>query len=113
MSEQTDNRQLDALIAKFMGWKESPASNYEWQLSPPDENITVVRCVPHFSSDIACAMQVEERIKELGLHQQYAAALAETVHNPVLSYPDLFAVIHASARDRCLAARAVVEGVEK
>lgn len=57
-------RELDALIAeKVMGWtwKEVEGEQYLYPPRPGDVNI------PHYSTDIAAAWQVVEKLAELGM----------------------------------------------
>jgi len=65
MSAIEAGRELDALVAeKVMGWKPSMFSNYPWQLVPPDGDGSAVRQVPNYSTDIAAAWLVVERMCE-------------------------------------------------
>ena len=60
--------------------------------------------LPHYSTDIAAAWLVEERIKELGLESEYSEALLN-----ITDASEHFEMIHASPEDRCRAARMAVE----
>ena len=55
--------------------------------------------VPYYSTDIAAAMQVEDRIEELGLIPEYCEALLN-----ITDASEHFELIHASPEDRCRAA---------
>jgi hypothetical protein len=70
---------------------------------------------PYYSTDLSAAHQMEERIKELGLAEKYARALALQVGRPPSNptYVELFDIIHASAGERCRAARMVIEQVSR
>ena len=67
---------------------------------------------PRFSTDIAAAYQMEERIAELGLIEKYCSCLASIVW-PHQSHPAplplTWYVIHATPEDRCRAALMAVE----
>jgi hypothetical protein len=64
------------------------------------------------------AYEVEEKIKEMGLTNKYIDALVDVVGveftpydgENLLSYEQYYAIIHASASDRCKAALKAVEG---
>jgi hypothetical protein len=56
-------RELDALIAeRVMGWRQTLFSNFPDQLEPPDEP-GKARSVPHYSTDIAAAWLVVEKMR--------------------------------------------------
>lgn len=55
-----------------------------------------------YSSDIAAAMQVENRIAELGLQGWYVMELA------IVTRGGQWGLVHATARERCLAALAAI-----
>ena len=59
-------RVLDSIVAmQVMGWKQSPAGNYPWQLAPPEaESMAPVKLCPNYSTDIAAAWEVVEKVLE-------------------------------------------------
>lgn len=72
--------------------------------------------LPAYSSSISYAFQVQDRIAELGLQEEYVDALSEIagkgLAGPVLSFPHeiwLF-YVHASPEQRC---RAALEAVKE
>jgi len=77
--------------------------------------------VPPIESDISAAYQMEERIKELGLHRKYIHYLTKILHGYEgmsetivrlgrgIDTEILFDMVHATPEDRCLAALAAVE----
>jgi hypothetical protein len=117
---ELDAKKINAWIAEHvMGWKQveqtvqTCSGQSKCWLVPSDEQAYNCNCVCHHTPDymgnIAAAMQMQERIKELGLHQQYAAVLMKITHNPIMSYVDPFNAIHASAAERVRAAVKVLE----
>lgn len=74
--------------------------------------------VPDYSTEIAFAWQVEDRIKELGLRDEYIDTLVVVVHNVQLGQPGLnttvdhyemtsaflWLMVHATPEQRCIAA---------
>lgn len=72
-----DNREIDKLIAeKVMGWRVFKTTE-EWQKagSPTGQKITVLDQtpkfeIPHYSTDIAAAWQVVEKMHSDGNHVQ-------------------------------------------
>jgi hypothetical protein len=69
-----------------------------------------------YSTSIEAAMQVEDRIAELGLRTRYVLELAKIV-DPRESREDKvallwWALVHASAEQRCRAALAAIGGKE-
>lgn len=120
-------REMDALVAeRVMGWaifthNEGPNPPY-WYREETD-NHSFHLPIPKFSTDIAAAYAMEERIEELGLTERYIVELAriacgydglpETLIRLQRGlYEDqIWAMVHASPADRCRAAlRAVEEG---
>ena len=77
---------------------------------------TVMNLVPaDYSNDIAAAFRMEEKIKERGLHVPYVSALIRRCILPhhesdvvYIRLPALFTMVHASPRDRCLAALEII-----
>ena len=62
------NRPFDAWIAEHgEGWTNSVLGNYPWQMAPPGVMMPV-RCVPHYTADIAAAMGVIETLRHRGLY---------------------------------------------
>jgi hypothetical protein len=131
-TEQLTGRELDAYIAEhIMGWKWATLNpriyptlvGKRFLVEPNSRDALERACgtdvpldelwygsIPPYSSDMNAAMQMQERIKELGLHQQYAAVLMKITHNPIMSYVDPFNAIHASAAERVRAAVKCLEG---
>ena len=104
-------RELDALVAeKMMGWKYIPdkQERKSWistlWVNWKDSKGTTQLLVPSYSTSIAAAWLVEERIKELGLEPEYSEALLD-----LTDASEHFELIHASPEDRCLAALKAVE----
>lgn len=109
------DRQLDALVAeRVMGWVRGHRwgnGNGEWIIDGElyeKHRISWDR-TPRYSTGIAAAMQVEDRIAGLGelAKAKYVNALRE-----LLGRPSLFDIAHADPRQRCLAALAALEGTE-
>jgi hypothetical protein len=66
---------------------------------------------PNFSESIEAAMQVEDRIAEMGLRSEYYRALVGTVASAITDrFFQMFDVVHATPEQRCLAALKAVEG---
>ena len=85
--DELEGRELDAAVAKeVMRWDHSIAANFPWQMIPPGprkyvdmtdvkqlsgplvtEPIAEIRAVPHYSTDIAAAWTVVEKMAEDGL----------------------------------------------
>lgn len=126
---QQVGRELDAEIAVLIqGWRwiSNPSSPDDAFLFPPADaakyspdrvstkppdgrrmrNNEWHAQLPYYSTDIAAAWEVEEKIKELGLQRKYAEALgiviAESGHKGL--YVEPFELIHATPEQRCLAA---------
>ena len=70
----------------------------------PRTHMIDAKPVPYFSSDISCAMQVEDRIAELELQGLYVRELNKAVGTS--RAVTQFELIHATPRERCLAALA-------
>jgi len=136
MSKELSKREINHRIAeRLFGWKWwRSSSNGKRVLMEPDvdfshsgtladmtEEIWDSRnpFLPEYSSDISAAYAMEEKIKEMGLEKQYAAALLVELGitnsaytgspTAIMEIEEVFAIAHASAEDRCLAAVRVVE----
>ena len=59
---------------------------------------------PPYSTNISAAMEVENRIAELGLENEYTIALWDAVGTGTPSSRSLWFCIHATPEQRCLAA---------
>lgn len=63
MSTYEAGRELDALVAeKVMGWSQSEFGHATLYLTPPGQPRDVVRATPHYSTDIADAWMVVEKL---------------------------------------------------
>lgn len=122
--ETLTDRELDAAIAEqIFGGPERNVQWYWWKSSTPSLDINPpLYAGPHFSSDIAAAMQVEAEIDRRGLREQYVDALLV-----VLEFDEAgifrmaietgghdgwnvaWSLVHASAADRCRAALKAIE----
>jgi hypothetical protein len=79
------------------------------------------KSLKHYSSDLNAAYEVEEKIAEMGLTNKYIDALVDVVGveftpydgENLLSYEQYYAIIHASAENRCKAALAAVQNKMK
>jgi hypothetical protein len=111
--------ELDRAVAeRVMGWQRQEGYSY-WMSFPAGEtfNLHVLVAAWHPSTSIEFAMQVEDRIAELGLQNDYVAHLWETVgatRNGVNfwtadNFKAFWLCIHASAEQRCRAALAAIE----
>jgi hypothetical protein len=104
-------RDLDALVAERVFGVKYELIHGDYCIEDPEDSIAYLVC-PEYSSDIAAAFQLEERIEEIGLSERYAYALVEIVIpnsafgflNRGASSIDIFAVAHASPAHRCIAA---------
>lgn len=122
-------RELDAWIAEHLfsyEWRRSEATGRRG-LFPPDyhpewfkerADMTEGLCydhpshVPPYSSSISSAMEMEEKILEMGLQREYAKSLINVVADECLHTPELnynFDLIHATPLQRCLAVKVVIE----
>ena len=96
-------RELDALVAeRVMGWLKH-------------ERYGLIS-VPPYSTDISAAWQMEDRIAELGLIEEYCFQL-NSIANAHLDrdyfrQPQRWQLIHATPEDRCRAALKAVEMVD-
>lgn len=67
-----------------------------------------------YAEDIEAAMQVEDRIAELGYQSEYYRALVDVVFTSIKDrLAQQFDIVHASAEQRCLAALSCIDGVNK
>ena len=76
MSEMKAGRELDAMIAdKVMGWTEQPYSRppSHWQ----DEEGYTILTLPNFSTDIAAAWQVVERMRRFSDLRSFAVVVQD------------------------------------
>lgn len=137
-----DDRELDALVAEcVMGWlwftalgdsflvppfghETARSFHVHWEegklgrprfdieLSYPDHYWNWK--IPPYSTDIASAMLVEERIAELGenARRRYANRLRDIVRGDPVEDVTLFKCIHATPRQRCEAALAAIEATK-
>jgi len=114
--EKLTGRELNTAVAeKLMGWKRMPVESVfgNFMYAPPDGSHQRWPVgVPAYSSDVAAAKQVEDRIAELGLEHEYAGALLEQTGNtqyqsslPVI----VWAIVRATPEERCRAALSVIE----
>jgi hypothetical protein len=131
-------RELDAWIAEYvMGWKWATLNPETYReltgkrslVEPDFEDDKYYVCCskdlprasywykdfPYYSTDLSAAHQMETRIKELGLELEYAVALAEIVGRKagLAAQYNEFDLLHASASERCRAARMVIEQVSR
>lgn len=74
----------------------------------PRTHMIDARPVPYFSSQIEAAMQVEDRIVELGKQTDYVFALGEIIEREKDSPAGVFDYAHATPRQRCLAALSAI-----
>lgn len=127
-----DDRELEVRVAHdVMGWRfvRQGGMRVDSFLLPPDEVAWYIdkyvitkptdedfqhdgkaTRVPKFSTDIGAAMQVEDRIEQIGKCREYCDALARVVGVTNLGVKDFWNLIHATPRQRCLAALATTEG---
>ncbi|MFB0847307.1 hypothetical protein [Paenibacillus oleatilyticus] len=123
-------RQLDALVAKEMGWTNfSPVDpncdhavgvdgyRRNFALDPGDGK---QKPFPLYSTDIYAAWEVESTIADIvdnnELRARYVVALMHIVgveYGTPWSPDDIFTLIHASAADRCRAALLALRGGEQ
>ncbi|HXU39677.1 MAG TPA: hypothetical protein VN937_25210 [Blastocatellia bacterium] len=104
-------RDLDALVAARVFGVKYELIQSDYCVEDPEDSIAYLVC-PEYSTNIAAAFQVEERIEEMGLSERYAYALVETViPNSAFGFvnrgaydKDIFSMVHASPAHRCIAA---------
>lgn len=66
--------------------------------------------IARYSESIEAAMQVEDRIAEMGLKKIYFTCLLQEVCDSLANYSaSMFDVVHATAKQRCRAALKAVE----
>lgn len=115
MSEpEITGRELNVLVAeKVLGWTRGPRwgnGNGQWFIDGKEG--PTWDTMPRFSKDIRAAIEVEDRIATLDLGAEYADALKDVVtaswKDRDIS-PGLFGLIHATPRERCLAALKTIE----
>jgi hypothetical protein len=112
----SENRELDAQVAEqVMGWRNTSNAYVINGLGgddPAQPNRGIQR-VPRYSASIEAAMQVENRIAELGLQTRYVLELAKIVdprsnrNDAVMSL--WWALVHATSEQRCRSAYAAVK----
>ena len=93
MNNMEAGREMDALIDKLIK-EDEPPGFWLW------------------STDIAAAWRLEERIAELGLIDEYCVylnAIANTHWDEGKRQPQQWQLIHATPEDRCRAASMAVE----
>ena len=110
---------LDAHVAKeIMGWEFLPLPEtnryglcrncgralHDDHLDRQEERGICAEEECFFSEDIAAAMQVEDRIEELGLEETYINRLIRLLGISAPYLDQLFILVHASPEDRCRAA---------
>jgi len=113
MSDQelTASRALDARVAEQIFGVIYTFIHGDYCMQDPEDAIAYLIC-PHYSTDIAAAFLVEEQISYLGLATRYASSLADLVLGDKawkvfargVDEQAIFAIAHASALQRCLAA---------
>jgi hypothetical protein len=125
--KELSGRELDAAVAeRVMGYRNHnpelinlTPTHMAWHtaISPTTGNREIVPC---YSSSIEAAMQVEDRIAELGLQNDYVAHIWSVVgatRNGVNfwtadNFKAFWLCIHATAEQRCRAALAAIESKE-
>ena len=109
-------RELNAKIAELMGWKTLWADRrgYSDTWQRPDGSSEYGLLPPFYSTDIAAAYTMEERIAELGLIEEYCfqlnAIANEHKDRDYCRQPQRWQLIHATPEDRC---RAALKATEK
>lgn len=112
--EELSDRELDALVAvEVMGWQRQDGYNY-WMTFPAGGTFELHGLIATWSpsTDISAAMEVEDRIVDLGLQSAYADELTNIVSlekGKTQLGAMRFDLIHATARQRCEAALATIE----
>lgn len=106
---------LQVIVAIMNGWRPSIAGNWAWQMIPPDGDGFHVQNCPKYSTDIATAYELEASVPAQ-FYEKYTNTLASVLgashiigNNPT-SPEFVFAMIHASARVRCIAWILTMEG---
>ena len=116
--DKMEGRELDAKIAELMGIKVIKIANYAKFKEAPLTHYWVRGdngfFPPAYSRDIAAAYQMEERIAELGLIEEYCfqlnAIANEHKDRDYCRQPQRWQLIHATPEDRC---RAALKAMEK
>lgn len=123
-------RKLDAEVAeKVMGWSIVPEGNRwrvsrtgefvnSWCVDSPnladldddvDDRLYGRYAMPRYSTDIAAAFSVEDRIAEMGHADDYTVRLHLLVANSIKDRAfRMFDVVHATPEQRCRAALATI-----
>jgi hypothetical protein len=110
----SENRELDAQVAeRVMEWTGFTHNGRIGYPPDADPNHVLPSVVPKYSESIEAAMQVENRIAELGLQTRYVLELAKIVdprsnrNDAVMSL--WWALVHATSEQRCRSAYAAVK----
>ena len=97
------NREQDVRVGiEVMGWHKE---HWDWKFT-----------LPHFHRDISASYQMEERIKDKGLIEEYCYQLRRITNlhwEEGIREPQTWQLLHASPADRCRAALRAVEAVKK
>ena len=107
---ELEGRELDAAVAEKVFGK--PSSYYDCPHFDKNRRmLSFCSCpdLPRYSRDIAAAMQVEDRIEELGLEETYINRLIRLLGISAPYLDQLFILVHASPEDRCRAALLTAE----
>lgn len=102
------NEEINKRIAKFMGLEIENDEHY-WERFSYGKTL---RKIPNYPENISDAWIVEEKIIELKMEAEYVTALFDIFVN---EYPEgvdgiaFMKVIHATPKQRCLAALATME----
>lgn len=106
-------RELDSAVAeRVMGWQRQ--HNYNYWMTFPDGSFELHALIATWkpSTDLGTAMQVEDRIAELGLKHEYMRELTAIVAEVATQEDRLiehFDWVHATAEQRCRAALATTQ----
>lgn len=105
-NEVLSGRSLDALVAeKVMAIQVKNTSPCACGCEVKYDSTGKV--IKRYSTDMAAAIEVEDRIAELGLQDEYAARLRDQVGT--FDFPrDIWAIARATPEQRCRAALAAV-----
>ncbi len=107
------DRELDTLIAeKVMEWQRQDGYNY-WMTFPAGGTFELHGLIATWSpsTNISDAMEVEDRIAELGLGNEYIGALRDVTGADAMSFTwqQDWLIAHATPRQRCEAALAAIK----
>jgi hypothetical protein len=112
MSEQLTGRELDAALARALGYElkdPPPFSNFKgltWR--KPNQGAWCADGVPAFSTDLNAMHEVEAEIERRGLTHEYIAALYEFLGHTYQNLLMQWYYAHATAEQRARAALAVL-----